>query len=252
MTNEHQELERLARRFPVAQGRSVKGALQRMLAEVEQTSKVIEANPTKRRKPEQATKIYRDMVNHQRSLTRQVDALLRHGMAVDADMAVVAGHLRRSQYVAAHAEDLASRAHGAIEQVSDVLADLADFVGDMQFRLDCRMDHIERRLARLEARVGRVEAELAANQSLDQIVSQWRNGRTYDGLPWIYAVTLLAYEVFAGPVGNYELITGNYYYREKFALEVLSAGARGIGAARPRTFLRRPRINSGRESSPSG
>jgi hypothetical protein len=146
-------------------------------------------------------------------------------MAVDADIAVVAGHLRRTQYVAAHAEDLASRAHGAIQQVSNALADLADFVGDMQSRLDRRIGDIERRLARLEARLTRVEAELAATQSLDQILSQWRNGRTYDGLPWVYVVALLAYEVFAGPVGNYEFIAGNSHYRGKLAGEVLSAGA---------------------------
>jgi hypothetical protein len=225
VTDEHAELERLARRYPVARGRFAKGALQRTLAEVEQTSKLIEANPAKRRKPRESTKIYRDMVDHQRNLARQVDALLLHGMRVDADIAVVAGHLRRTQYVAAHAEDLASRAHGAIEQVGNALADLADFVGDMQSGLDRRIGDIERRLARLEARMDRVEAELAANQSLDQIVSGWRNGRTYDGLPWVYVVALLAYEVFAGPVGNYEFITGNLYYREKLADQVLAAGA---------------------------
>lgn len=221
---EHGELDRLAQRFPVARGRSAKGALQRTLAELEQTSKVIEANPDKSRKPQEATKIYRDLVDHQRRLAGQVDALLLHGMKVDADVAVVAGHLRRTQYVAAHAEDLASRAHGAIEQVADALADLADFVGEMQSRLDRRIGEVERRLARLEARMSRVEAELAAGQSLDQIVSQWRHGRTYDGLPWAYAVALLAYEVFAGPVGSYEFITGNLYYRDKLAAEMLAAG----------------------------
>src|SRR5437868_1251959 len=98
MTDGHSELERLTRRFPVARGRFAKGALQRTLAEVEQTSKLIDANPVKRRKTREATKIYQDMVSHQRNLAKQVDALLLHGMAVDADIAVVAGHLRRTQY----------------------------------------------------------------------------------------------------------------------------------------------------------
>jgi hypothetical protein len=209
----------------VARGRLAKGALQRMLVEVEQTSKLIEAKPRKARKPQETTKIYRDLVDHQRRLTVQVDALLLHGMAVDADVAVVAGHLRRTQYVAAHAEDLASRAHGAIAQVSDALADLAEFVGDMQSRLDHRIDDVERRLARLEARMDRVEAELAADRSLDRILSRWRNGTTYDGLPWTWAVTLLAYEVFTGPVGNYELVTTDgEHYRERLAAEVVKAG----------------------------
>jgi len=111
-----------------------------MRAELEQTSKLIEAKPGKRRKPQETTKINRDLADHQRKLIAQVDALLLHGMAVDADVAVVAGFLRRTQYVAAHAEELASRAHDAIEQVSDALADLAGFVGGMQSRLDHRID----------------------------------------------------------------------------------------------------------------
>jgi hypothetical protein len=225
VTDEQAALDRLAPRFPVARGRFAKGALQRMLVEVEQTSKLIEAKPGKPRKPQETTKIYRNMVDHQRELIAQVDALLLHGMAVDADVAMVAGHLRRTQYVAAHAEDLASRAHGAIKQVSDALADLAEFVGDMQDRLDHRIDDMERRLARLEARMDQVEAELAADRSLDRILSRWRDGTTYDGLPWTCAVTLLAYEVFAGPVGNYELATGDAeHYRERFAAEVVKAG----------------------------
>jgi hypothetical protein len=225
MTDGHAELDRLARRFPVARGRFAKGALQRMLLEVDQTSRLIEAKPKKPRKPQETTKIYRDLVDHQRDLIAQVDALLLHGMAVDADIAMVAGYLRRTQYVAAHAEDLASRAHGAVEQVSDALADLAEFVGDMQSRLDRRIDDVERRLARLEARMDRVEAELAADRSLDRILSRWRNGTTYDGLPWTWAVTLLAYEVFTGPVGNYELVTRDgEHYRERLAAEVVKAG----------------------------
>jgi phage shock protein A len=225
MTGEHLELERLTQRFPVARGRFAKDALQRTLAEIAQTSRLIEANPKKSRKPQEATKIYRDMIDHQRTLTRQVEALLLHGMEVDADIAMVAGHLRRTQYVAAHGEDLASRAHEAVAQVSDALADLADFVGDMQSRLHHRIDDLEGRLTRLEARMSRMEAELAANQALDRIVSRWRSHRTYDGLPWAYAVTLLAYEVFAGPVGSYEFISGDSYHREKLAAEVLAAGA---------------------------
>jgi len=140
VTDRDAELERLARRFPVARGRFEKGVLQRMRAELEQTSKLIEAKPGKRRKPQETTKINRDLADHQRKLIAQVDALLLHGMAVDADVAVVAGFLRRTQYVAAHAEELASRAHDAIEQVSDALADLAGFVGGMQSRLDHRID----------------------------------------------------------------------------------------------------------------
>jgi hypothetical protein len=215
VTAEYADLERLAQRFPVARGRFAKGALQRTLAEVEQTSRLIEAKPDKRRKPHETTKIYRALVDHQRNLVGQVDALLVHGMAVDADIAVIAGHLRRTQYVAAHAEELASRAHGAIEQVSDALADLAEFVGDIQTRLDDRIDDVERRLDRLEARMSRVEAQLAAEHSLERIVSRWRNGRTYDDLPWAYAVALLAYEVFAGPAGSYELSVGLVDKREK-------------------------------------
>jgi hypothetical protein len=225
VTDEQAELDPLARRFPVARGRFAKGALQRMLVEIEQTSKLIEAKPKKQRKPQEATKIYRDLVSHQRNLTAQVDALLLHGMAVDADIAVIAGYVRRTQYVAAHAEELASRAHGAIEQVTDTLADLADFVGDMQSRLDRRIDDVEKRLARLEARMNRVEAELAADRSLNRILSRWRNGTTYDGLPWTCAVTLLAYEVFTGPVGNYELVTRDTeHYRESLVAEVVRAG----------------------------
>jgi hypothetical protein len=224
VTDEYAELERVAQRFPVARGRFAKGALQRTMAEVEQTSKLIEAKAGKNRKPRETTKIYRDLVDHQRTLVSQVDALLLHGMAVDADVAVVAGHLRRTQYVSAHAEDLASRAHGAIGQLADALADLAEFAGDMQSRLDSRIDEAERRLTRLEARMDRVEADLAARRSLELIVSRWRTGRTYDGMPWAYAVSLLAYEVFAGPVGNYELVTGSTDYRDALAAQLLAAG----------------------------
>jgi hypothetical protein len=224
VTAEYADLERVAQRFPVARGRFAKGALQRALAEVEQTSRLIEAKPGKRRKPQETTKIYRDLIDHQRSLVGQVGALLVRGMAVDADMAVIAGHLRRTQYVAANAEELASRAHGEIALVSDALADLAEFVGEWQSRLDDRIDEVERRLAQLEARMSRVEAELAANQSLDRILSRWRSGRTYDDLPWPYTITLLAYEAFAGPVGSYELSVGIVDYRAKLADAVLSAG----------------------------
>jgi hypothetical protein len=225
MTDEYAELERLARRFPVARGRFAKGALQRTLLELDHTSKLIEAKPNKRRKPQETTKIYRDLVDHQRDLIGQVDVLLLHGMAVDADLATVAGYLRRTQYVAAHAEDLASRAHDAVEQVSDALADLAEFTGVMQSRLDRRIDDTERRLARLEARMDRVEAQLAADRSLDRILARWRDKSTYEGLPWAYAVTLLAYEVFTGPVGNYEMVTEDAdHYRMKLTGEVLAAG----------------------------
>jgi hypothetical protein len=225
VTDEHAELDRLAQRFPVARGRFEKGVLLRMRAELEQTSKLIEAKPGKRRRPQVATKIDRDLVDHQRKLTAQVDALLLHGMAVDADVAVVAGYLRRTQYVAAHAEDLASRAHGAVEQVADALADLAELVGGMQSRLDHRIDDAERRLARLEARLDRVEAELAADRALERVLSRWRNGITYDGLPWAWTVPLLAYEVFAGPVGNYELVARDgEHYRERLTAELVKAG----------------------------
>jgi hypothetical protein len=219
-------LERLADRFPVARGRFAKGTLHQTLRQVEQTSRLIEANPAKRRKPQEQTKIFRDLVDHQAALVRQVDALLLHGMAVDADVAVIAGYLRRTQYIAAHAEDLASRAHGAIEQVADALADLADFVAHTEAQLSGRLGDIEERVARLETRMDLVEAEGAADRSLEHIVFRWRDGRSYHGIPWEYAVALLAYEVFAGPVGRYELLTGDEdYFRAKLANAVLASGA---------------------------
>ncbi|GAA2014587.1 hypothetical protein GCM10009839_06980 [Catenulispora yoronensis] len=220
------DLDHFARRFPVSRGRETKVALQRTLAELDQTSRIVEAHADKRLSAARTTKVHRDLLDHQRTLIRTVDELLVRGMVQDLDLAAVAGHLRRTQYVAAHAEDLANRAHCAIEELSEVLAALAEYVAGLRTRMDRRLDELESRIADLEARVTKVEAADLADHALRRAVGAWRSGSTYAGLPWGCQITLLAQEVFAGPVGYYEWLTGDQRrHRTELADALLIHGA---------------------------
>jgi hypothetical protein len=218
---EYDELERVAERFPVAWGRHAKGALQRTRAEAEQTGRLIDATAGKRRprKPTVQTKIFEDLNGQQQALIGTVEALLLRGMAWDVDIAAIAGHLRRTQYVARHAEDLALRTQDEIAQVADAVAELAEYTADLETRLTARFDGVDERIASAERRLYRIEAELAASRSLEDVVGRWKAGKTYTGIPWVYAVALLAYEVFAGPVGQHELLSHEQLRYERLLLE---------------------------------
>ena len=230
------ELDRLIERFPLAQGRATKELLQHTLANVDQTGRIVEERAGRGRfrrlvsavrgaSFEEESKIFRDLVGHQQQLARHVDRMLRHSMAVDADIAQVAGHLRRTQYIAVNAEQLAGENAERQHQLARALAGLADFVVEAESRLDSRIDTLQLALADLESRVTRLETERAADRALAKAVARWRSGAAYAGLPWTVQVLLLAQEVFTGPCGRYELLTGDTEtYREELREALVGAG----------------------------
>ena len=54
-----------------------------------------------------------------------------------------------------------------------------------------------------------LEIRVAANEDLDRIITAWSAGKTYNNLPWVIQVALLAKEVFSSAVIIYELETGD-------------------------------------------
>lgn len=236
MTDAHAELDLVLQHYPVAQGRIAKELLQRVLAEIDQTSRLVEERAGRsriarlvgavgKRGREEQAKVERDLVGHQRELALRVDSLLRHGMAVDADVAVIAGHLRRTQYVAAHAEHSVRRAQAGLADLAEAVAALADYAADLETKLQGRIDTLDLAMVRLERRVTTLEVKNASDRSLKASLRTWQSGATYPGLPWTCRVTLLAQEVFTGPCGHYEQLTADTAYRRNLVEAVLDTGS---------------------------
>lgn len=243
------ELDVFVRRFPVARGRLAQELLGAALAQIDQTGRLVEeragrsvirrlAAAARHRNRAEEIKIQRDLLRNQQALTVQAEALLRHAMAVDADIALVAGFLRRAQHVAAHAEDSALRAQAGLAGLADAVAGLSAYVIDMETRLDGRIDALQRQIDRLDQRVEQLEADSAAPHALKAAVKGWQAGRTYPGLPWACQMMLLAQEVFNGPCGMYELLTGDTRrYRDELAAAVHISGREGWADHQPRAQI---------------
>lgn len=232
------ELDVLIRQFPVARGRLAQELLGGTLAQIDQTSRIVEdraarsvigrlVQTARQRNHAETIKIQRDLLRNQRELAVRTDAIFRHAMAVDADMALVAGYLRHVQYIAVHAEDSTLRAQAGLADLADAVAGLSAYVADMETRIDGRIDALQRQIDSLGRRVEQLETQSAAPYALKAAVQRCHAGQTYPGLPWACQIMLLAQEVFNGPCGMYEVLTGDTSrYRRELA-EAVSMPARG-------------------------
>ena len=93
-------------------------------------------------------------------------------------------------------------ARNAIRNQKQSLQIQEDKLNQLVTEINFRINNIESRLHQLEIRV-------AANEDLDRIITAWSAGKTYNNLPWVIQVALLAKEVFSSSVIIYELETGD-------------------------------------------
>ena len=93
-------------------------------------------------------------------------------------------------------------ARNAIRNQKQSLQIQEDKLNQLVTEINFRINNIESRLHQLEIRV-------AANEDLDRIITAWSAGKTYNNLPWVIQVALLAKEVFSSSIIIYELETGD-------------------------------------------
>ncbi|WP_067453512.1 hypothetical protein [Actinomadura macra] len=164
----------------------------------------------------------REMVGHQRALVERLEEMRLRGIVLDADMARVAGHVRRLAYVSRHAERMAASNAADITELSDVVASLAELVDVCRSRLDAHQrlldihsaelaehakilaDHA-RRIDDHEKRISLGELWQSSEDFFGHSVGLWLDGKTYAELPWICQVVLLSQEVWTGACGHFEL-----------------------------------------------
>ncbi len=93
-------------------------------------------------------------------------------------------------------------ARNAIRNQKQCLQLQEEKLNQLAEQINIRINNIETRLRQLEIRV-------TANEDLDRIITAWAAGQTYNNLPWVIQVALLAREVFSSAVIIYELETGD-------------------------------------------
>lgn len=221
-------------RVPGAGGRVVKELAQ----SVERTSGYVErrAKPGFFRRIAEAftgkvqTQINRNLVGTQREIVAELDGMRARGIAVDVDVARVAGHLREVQYTVQHTTGLARRNAADIADLARMTGRLGELVALCQDRLD-EHDLVLGRHALMLASHAKVLAEhsgilaahtetltdhagrleilelrAAATEAFTLSTERWSDGETYTDMPWAIQVLLLAQEVASGPSGAYELM----------------------------------------------
>ncbi|QXJ21948.1 hypothetical protein AGRA3207_002865 [Actinomadura graeca] len=167
----------------------------------------------------------RDLVGHQRAFVERLEEMRLRGIVLDADVARVAGHVRRLAYVSGHAEEMAASNAADIAALSDVVASLAELVDACRSRLDAHQrlldvhsaelaeharilaDHAQA-LADHDERITSGELWQSSEDFFEQTVGLWLDGRTYADLPWICQIVLLSQEVWTGACGHFELRAG--------------------------------------------
>jgi hypothetical protein len=221
-------------RIPVSGGRAVKElaqSVERTAGHVERRAKkgffgrIVEAFTGKAQ-----THIDRRIVGDQREIVAELDLMRARGIAVDVDIARVAGHLRQLQHASDHYTGLALRNAADIAELGQLTSHLGVLLGACQERLHAHdvllgehaavlgqhatilaahswalVEHGDR-LDALEARMQLTEFRHAAGEAFTVTTERWVDGETYADLPWVVQVLLLAQEVAAGPCGAYELL----------------------------------------------
>lgn len=76
----------------------------------------------------------------------------------------------------------------------------------------------------IEARIHQLEIRVSANEELDAIIAAWEANQTYNNLPWLIQITLLAKEIFSSAVIVYELETQDRQkYRQLIINKILAS-----------------------------
>ncbi|SPF07081.1 hypothetical protein SMA5143A_7926 [Streptomyces sp. MA5143a] len=245
MVKRGDELERLVLRVPAARGRADLEMLQQLMRGVRRTETQIETSAgrgpfarlvavVRGRAHKERVSADRALVFNQVQVARHLDRLSSQALRVDAEVARIAGHLRRTDMILNAVERRGLENARLVAELGESLAGLAEFIGDLHSRMEREWGELSGALGVLERRVEGLEAADAADFHLRTAVRRWRSGQTYTGLPWTCQVLLLAEEVFRGPCGMYEFLTGDVRrYRDELADRLLAEPAKAWTRRRP-------------------
>lgn len=236
-------LTSLVERVPVAHGRAGKEAAQIVAPPLEQVERLIEYRSGQgwfRRAiamasgmdGQHADHINRGLARNQRVLRARLDELGQRGGMLDADVAKIAGHLRRTQSVVDDTVRASRETAAAVSELAEITALLADLVDSCESRLG----ELDADIAKLTTRTDLNDCYRLGQNALDAAYARWVDGQTYAAFPFPVQVSLLALEVAAGPCGQYELLsekldgpaTHEYapgrYFRNRLARKIKAAG----------------------------
>ncbi|MFJ9644099.1 hypothetical protein ACWEPM_16725 [Streptomyces sp. NPDC004244] len=223
------ELDALLRRMPAARGRADLETLQQLMRRIAGAGRQNQATARRTgfarlvaaargRTAREQTSVQQDVLAGQAGLVRHLERLSAHAVGVDADVARIAGHLRRTDTILNAVERRGIETARLTADLAEGLAGLAEFVASLETRAEQEWGALRGALGTLERRVGVLEAADAADTHLGTVLHAWRSGATYTGLPWTCQVPLLAEEVFRGPCGLYESLGGDERrYRDRLA-----------------------------------
>lgn len=206
-------LEALVNRVPIAHGRAAKEVAQIVAPPLEQVQRLIEfrsgqswfgraVSVVSGKDAKRADHIDRGLVRNQRVLETRLDELRQRGAVLDADVARIVGHLRRTQFMLDDALRAGRATAAQLTDLADVTVSLADLVDGCEQRLE----HLGRRLDLHAAVLGVLECHRLSTHALDVAVSRWSDGETYSQFPLTCQLVFLAVEVATGPCGWYELL----------------------------------------------
>lgn len=109
----------------------------------------------------------------------------------------------------------------ALDRIEESSGQLSEHLGDVARLLARTIEHFDQRLTDLEHVLARTQLDVQALKTFKELVSSWKSGRRYAGLPWVFQVTLLSRELVSGPCGELEHRTGERFYRDLLADEIL-------------------------------
>ena len=109
----------------------------------------------------------------------------------------------------------------ALDRIEESSGQLSEHLGDVARLLTRTIEHFDQRVTDLEHVLARTQLDVEALKTFKELVSSWKSGRRYAGLPWVFQVTLLSRELVSGPCGELEHRTGERTYRDWLADEIL-------------------------------
>jgi hypothetical protein len=155
-----------------------------------------------------------DLAEGERTLMAWVTDVCESGRVTNLTLARVTRHVLDTRRALAA---LGTKQRDTAARVSQLTRDLDAALT----KVNHRIAQVESRLAALEEGLDRVRLEQLADRGFAESVEAWESGRTYDDLPWVCQVVLLAREVANGPVGLLEHVEGERRYRERLAWKFL-------------------------------
>jgi hypothetical protein len=158
---------------------------------------------------------------HQQGTDAALDGLAEGQQGLMAWLTELSSQTAVSNFALARALRHSRQMANALHRIEKNTGQLSEQLREVESLLARTIEHFDQRLTEVEHRLARAELNDAAMKSFMGLVSSWKSGRRYAGMPWVFQVALLSREMVSGPCGELEHRTGERTYRDLLADEII-------------------------------